>query len=170
MIRWWTWQHWFCSQKRAKFEPPMRAPTVCPTKSKFTWHEKNAKGSTDGIGMAGVEDVRGHCVVVTFNWSPAVKNLCEYVTALLRCLGLGPPVFCDGVFADTPDPNSLSILNGCTIHGWTTNCLSNTTEFHGTLTLYVMKKTVFFVRLSRKQTCAASNDRVLLFELTPIQN
>lgn len=36
--------------------------------------------------------------------------------------------------------------------------------------MYVMKKTVFFVQLSRKQTCAASNDRVLLSELTPIQN
>lgn len=32
------------------------------------------------------------------------------------------------------------------------------------------EKNCFFVRLSRKQTCAASNDRVLLSELTPIQN
>lgn len=149
----------------------MRAATICPTKSKFTWHEKNAKGSTDGIGMAVlVSKMSSTLCCGHFRLKPRCKNLCEYVTALLRRLGLGPPVFCDGVFADTPDPNSLSILNGCTIHGWTTNCLSNTTEFHGTLTLYVMKKTLFFVQLSRKQTCAASNDRVLLSELTPIQN
>ena len=161
-------QHWFCSQKRAKFEPPMRAPTICPTKSKFTWHGKKRQG----IHWWDRHGRRRRCPRTLccghFQLKPCCKQSVwiRHCTTALPWTGAACLLWCVCRHAGP----TLSILNGCTIHGWTTNCLSNTTEFHGTLTSYVMKKNAFFVQLSRKQTCAASNDRVLLSELTPIQN